>query len=506
MDALSFAIRPGVVLKYLGQLSVCLGLLMVAPFAVAALTGETSFAWRSAAVALVALVGGSFLARLPRPDHVQRNEALVVSALAFLVASLALTYPLMTAGESFVDTLFESISGVTTTGLTTLAELESKSFVFLFTRAYMQWFGGLGFVVLSVALLLRPGPTARELVGWPAEDEELAGNTRAQARTVLFTYCGLTFLGVALLWSIGLRLDQALLHTLAAVSTGGYAPRSESLAAFSIVAQVAVLALSFAGAISLTVYARARRRGFKAVLSDVQLRGLVVALVIGSALVVTSLGAQGELPWRSALHHGTLLFLSAQTTAGFSTTSIAELGAVSKLLLVIAMFVGGSVGSTAGGLKMLRLLILFVALRGLLSRTSAARHSVQRDRLAGRTIDASEMAAAAAVLLLFVSVVLLSWICFLVAGVEPLDALFDVVSATGTVGLSTGVCAPGLGPALKGVLCADMLLGRLEVLALVVLFLPRTWFGRRRRDVAPPDSGRPGQDNGLTVATPESQP
>jgi trk system potassium uptake protein TrkH len=183
---------------------------------------------------------------------------------------------------------------------------------------------------------------------------------------------------------------------------------------------------------------------------------------------------------------GDLVFtaLSAQTGAGFSTMQVAALDPFSKVVLIVSMTIGGSVGSTTGGIKLLRLIVLISLIRQMILRTRLTPHAAVRGaRIAGRDWSDAELVRIVVVTGLFLTVIVVSWLPFLWYGHDPLDALFEVVSATGTVGLSTGISGPRLPAVLKAVLCADMLLGRLEVFAILVLLAPRTWMGRRRRSV-----------------------
>jgi trk system potassium uptake protein TrkH len=172
--------------------------------------------------------------------------------------------------------------------------------------------------------------------------------------------------------------------------------------------------------------------------------------------------------------------LSAQTTSGFSSLDPASLSPAGLAVLMAAMAVGGGVGSTAGGFKVLRLIIAAKVALGLVARTGLPPHAVRHPRLAGRRLGEEDLRGALVLILLFVAVVAASWLAFLAAGYDPLDSLFEVVSATGTVGLSTGITSPELPAGLKAVLAADMLLGRLEIVAWLVLLYPRTWLGRRK--------------------------
>ena len=151
--SISYTVRIPVIAKYLGQIGLMVALLCVPPLLVSLLFGEHAFSLRFIAVIGVLLVTSLPLIRLPAPDQIQINEGLSITALTFALTPLLMTYPLMAAGLGFQDALFEAISAVTTTGLSTLTDIENLPRTFLFARAWMQWFGGLGIVVLSVSLL-----------------------------------------------------------------------------------------------------------------------------------------------------------------------------------------------------------------------------------------------------------------------------------------------------------------------------------------------------------------
>jgi trk system potassium uptake protein TrkH len=191
---------------------------------------------------------------------------------------------------------------------------------------------------------------------------------------------------------------------------------------------------------------------------------------------------QDGLEWTAALQHAALNALSAQSTAGFASMDISNLGDGSKLTLIFAMGVGGSIGSTAGGIKILRLLIVFRLLYLVVQRAGAPSNAVAEARLGGRRIEPDEIQSALSLIVLFVFIIVLSWMPFLAMGHEPLNSLFEVVSALGTAGISAGVTSAELHPFLKGILCADMLLGRLEIIVWLVFLYPGTWFGKRRED------------------------
>jgi trk system potassium uptake protein TrkH len=477
--ALRYSVRPRPILKYFGQLCVVLALLTLVPLVVSILLGDYRVTLRYAIVVVGVFVTGFFLRRLSTPKHIQTNEAMVVTALVFLFAPIVMTWPTMASGLSFADALFETISGVTTTGLSVTASVADKPAIFLFSRAWMQWVGGLGIVILFVATMIRPGLAAKRIGDLEDYEEDLVGSTRAHARRVIIVYSILTGFGIVALGLLGAGLFNSVIYSFSAVSTGGFSPHDASLAGLhSQWLQAMVILLSVAGAIPLVLYSRSFKEGGRVLIRDRQVQGLLIAGSVAALLMALFLTQDG-FSWIQALRHGVLNAFSAQSTAGFATLDISQLNAGAKLTLIFSMFLGGGVGSTAGGIKVLRLLILGQLLYIFLQRASTPKQAIVEASLGKRRLETDEIQNALSIVFVFLTFIAISWLVFVGMGHNPLDSLFEVVSAIGTVGLSSGITAPDLHPVLKGVLCADMLLGRLEILAWIVLFYPRTWIGRR---------------------------
>lgn len=480
MRALRYSVRPLPVLKYFGQLCIVLALLTLVPLVVSILLGDYRVTLRYTVVVVGVFTIGFFLRRLSTPKRIQTNEAMVVTALAFLLAPMVMTWPTMASGLGFLDALFETISGVTTTGLSTVAAVADKPVTFLFSRAWMQWVGGLGIVILSVAIMIRPGLAAKRIGDLEDYEDDLVGSTRTHARHMLVVYSILTGFGVIVLGLLGAGWFNSVIYSLSAVSTGGFSPHDASLAGFnSQWLQAIVILLSVAGSIPLFLYSRSFKEGGRVLIRDRQLQGLLASGLVAALFVALFLSTQDGFSWTQALRHGVLNAFSAQSTAGFSTLDISQLNAGAKLTLIFSMFLGGAAGSTAGGIKILRLLILVQLLYVFLQRASMPKQAVAEVGLGRHRLETDEIQNALSIVFVFLASIGISWLVFVAMGHNPLDSLFEVVSAIGTVGLSSGITAPDLHPILKGVLCADMLLGRLEIIAWLVLFYPRTWIGRR---------------------------
>jgi trk system potassium uptake protein TrkH len=480
VSALSYAIRPLPVLKYFGQLCVILALLTLVPLAVSILFGDYRVSLRYAIVVAGVFVLGFYLRRLPTPKRIQTNEAMVMTALVFLFVAMVMTWPIMASGLGFLDALFESISAVTTTGLSVTASLSDKSSTFLFSRAWMQWVGGLGIVVLSLATMIQPGLVAKRIGDKEDYEEDLVGGTRAHARRVFIVYAILTGFGIIALALLGAGWFDALLYTFSAISTAGFSPHDNSLAGLaSPWAQGMVILISVASAIPLVLYYRSFKEGWRVIIYNQQTQWFLAAGLLTTLLLAWFLSTKDGFDWTQALRHGALNAFSAQSTAGFASLDLSKIDAGSKLTLIFSMFLGGTAGSTAGGIKILRLLILVRLVYLLLQRVGMPKQAIAEASLGGRRLTTDEIQNALSIILVFVTFIAVSWLPFIAMGHNPLDSLFEVVSSIGTVGLSSGIASPELHPLLKGILCADMFLGRLEIFAWLIVFYPRSWIGRR---------------------------
>ena len=478
---LSYAIRGRVVAKYLCLLALMLAVLTLVPLLVALLESNWSLVYHYVVVCVFLFLIGGLYTRLPVPARVQDNEALALTALAFILAPMLMTWPMMAENIPTMDALFESVSGVTTTGLSTLGSVEQRPATFLFTRAWMQWYGGLGIIVLSAVLLMGHGIATRRLMFPEDSSDNLPTTARIHARHTLIIYVVLTLTGIVVVWAQTGSGFPAMLNVLSAVSTGGFSPFDASLAALpSRWAAITIMVVCVLSAVSLPLYWHVvhagARNALRELVADPELRALLVAgLLVGSLLAWL-----GWLQGRGFdAYHSFMIGVSAQTTAGFAASSVTQLDSASKLVLIISMLIGGSIGSSAGGFKLFRLLILLRILQLIMRRAGMPPHAIITSSLAGQRLEDIDVIRALRLILLFVIVIVISWLPFLVMGYNPLDALFEVVSACGTVGLSTGITRPDLEPLLKGVLCFDMLAGRVEIIALLILFYPRSWFGQK---------------------------
>lgn len=477
---LSYAVRMPVLAKYLGLLAFMLALLTLVPLGAAVLFQDYRIALRYLGVIAVLMILWSFSRSIAEPRQVQTNEALTIVALAFVFSPLLMTFPLMGSGLTFYDALFEAISAVTTTGLSMTTDLANKPEAFLFARSWMQWYGGLGIVVLSVALMMGHHVISRSL-SEPLGGDTLATTTRTHARRVLFIYGSLTVSGIIAVWLISGNGLLAVHHSLAAVSTGGFSSFDNSLADIdSWYSRFAIIGLSLCGALPFTLYAVIFSKKWRTGIRDTELLALVIAILLLTLVLFVSLYTGSGMMPQEALGHALFLGMSAQTTTGFTTLDINSIENSAKLSMIISMLIGGSVGSTAGGIKLLRVLIIFRLIQVILQRTTMPSQAVHYPTLGGKRLKDTEVQRVLILVLLFIGVIVISWLVFLMYGYASMNALFEVVSASATVGLSTGITAADMPVLLKLVLCLDMLFGRLEIIALLVALYFPNWIGKRK--------------------------
>jgi len=317
---LSYAVRARVVGAYLGQLLVALGTLSVPPAVAALIVGDVPCAaWVGGAAVVLALLGLAS-ARLSRAEDMQLNEAMLATCAIFLIAPLSMTPAFMTADLPVEDAFFEAVSAATTTGLSVAPPAEALPESILFLRAWMQWYGGLGIVVLSLALVTRSGAIARRLASSEGADEDLTTSVRSHARRTLALYVALTLVGFVLLLVAGASAFDAGAFALSSISTGGYAPSSESLGGLDNWAGRWIVTLgTIAGATSFAVYFRARRAGLRALLRDRQAGVVFLAMASTTLAVAGCLRSFEAMNWSDTLRHAPMMAISAQTICGLET-------------------------------------------------------------------------------------------------------------------------------------------------------------------------------------------
>ncbi|MGX6648669.1 TrkH family potassium uptake protein [Maricaulaceae bacterium MS644] len=473
---LSYAVRPRVV-AHIGALALlALIPLPLVPGALALIDGDWPFAVRCGVVLLVFAAIGAF-GRMKRPRAPRLNEALVVMAAVFIGPPIAMGWAMTAYGVPLNAALFESVSALTTTGMSVLPAPEELDSTLVFTRAWMQWIGGLGFAVLVLGLMGGAGASAAHRLNeaQPMGEDPMAP-LRTRARRTLQVYVLLTAACFLALWATGPDAWTSLQFAMTALATGGFAPHSASAAILEGWApKLVLIGFSIVGAISFSFYVQILRKRppSEALWSDVlSLFSFATLAILGLAVFMVLDG----VALRDVLAQAPFMALAAQTNAGFTTMEVSSLPPAGLAVLMIAMWIGGNSGSTAGGIKTFRVRTLIAMVRLTLQRTSLPPDAVTRLSVAGRLVRRDQLESVLTIAILSVATIFIAWIPFLVAGYGA-DSLFEVASAVTTTGLSIGIVGHELEPGLKAVLTVAMILGRVEFIALLIMIWPPTWVG-----------------------------
>ena len=468
-------VKPLVVLKYLAVLMMGAGAALLVPLIAAIYFGDFSIAATYAVVgATIIALGYLFHRLLPKAD-LEWKESLVIAALIFPFTALLSAIPFtLSTGMPFLDAFFEAVSGVTTTGLSVAPAGVGP--VFLFARSWLQWIGGIGIVIIILMVFVTPGISAYRLYAVNAGEEKARPTVMATAKLLVEIYCILTAIAFFILFFGGMSPFDALCHALSSVSTGGFSTRTESVAGFSGFAIPFLITIScLMGAFNFTLYPR-MLEDKKALFKGIQFRYFFVFALIGICLLLFTL--LETLPLNEALSVTLFQVFSALSTAGFSTVDIGTLPDGAKAVLTMMMWIGGSVGSTAGGIKILRLVILLKIVHLVFIRYFLPREALTPLKIGDEVIESEVVYTIVTFVVLYVMVLVISSFLFMLHGYGLDNALFEVSSALGTVGLSCGITGASMPDLLKGVLIVDMLLGRIEIIPLFILFFPRTWVKR----------------------------
>lgn len=372
------------------------------------------------------------------------------------------------------NAIFEAASGFTSTGLTMARDSSQLPHCLQWWRSFTQWIGGVGLIVLTLSIL-DPSTNTEQLYSAEARQEKIAPTIRETVQKIWSIYLLYTALSVVLLALVGMPWWEAINHGFTGIATGGFAITGGSLGIYSTSVKLAIVLIMITGAISFSVHSRLlTQRQFVALWQDTRHRTLWFLLIIGTlALLLEHYWFAGSLLWVDSLFQWT----SALTTCGFSTVEIKQWSATAKLLLSLGMVFGGVSGSTVGGLKLDRVVVLYKSLFWHLRLVYRESPEELRYELNGEflsEIEAHRQLKSATVLATLWLTLLGVGTVILLHVVEPQytlpDVIFEVASALGTSGLSSGITNPDLAWQGKLTLIMLMWMGRLEIISVIIFF------------------------------------
>jgi len=493
------------VLSFLGLLLKPFAVLLLFPAAVDLLYGRTDKALVFATTAVVSFALGTWLGRLRRETSpLSRVEAMAVVAGSWLVAALLGAVPYVEQGFGIIDAIFESMSGFTTTGSTIflpehfnpLEEGARLSPGLIFWRAMTQWLGGMGIIVLFVAVLPALAVAGRQMFFAEApgpQEDALTPRIRHTAAALWRLYIVLTLLETLLLWAFGgMTLYEAICHAFTTLAAGGFSPHGESLAGYGALAQWIVIPFMFLAGANFALQYRAVLQPRRA-LRDTEFKTYAgITLFVGVFLAILLAVSSSDYGFEESLRHSLFQTASLLTTTGYASADFNLWDQGPLMLLGCLLFIGGCAGSAGGGPKVVRYIILvkFVARELLVALHPRAVRPVS---LGGRSVPVETLRQ---IIAFFVAYILIFAVIAIATGVIENDfrvGLTGSIVTLGNIGPGFGEIGPmgtfaGLHPLSKILFILSMWIGRLEVMTVLVLLHPdvmRSVLARRKRVVVP---------------------
>lgn len=478
----------------MGKVALVLAALMVLPMILAASLSESCW-WAFAITIGASAVIGTILVIALKPKNTVffSKEGLIIVSLSWIYVSLIGALPFVISREipSFIDALFETASGFSTTGATILQgeQIESMSKGLLFWRSFTHWIGGMGVIVLVMAVLtgtaersmhiLRaemPGPTVDKIVP----------RARNTAKILYLIYIGFTFAEIIALIIAGMPIFDSVVHSFGTAGTGGFGIKADSIASYNPACQWIITVFMILFGVNFNLYYLMLMRKFRSAFSSREL--WIYGGVIVASTVIVAINITNNLPFTQTagegIRYAAFQVVSFMTTTGYltvpSSSSINDFPLLSKGLLFLLMFIGGCAGSTAGGLKVSRVALLFSSIKKELRRLVQPRN-VNVVRFEGKVVSDDTLKSVSCyfgIYILIIAAVFLI-LCFdPVANLTIEENLTAAVSCLNNIGPAYGLAANGYyiySWWSKLILTVAMVLGRLEIFPLILTFSPSTW-------------------------------
>ncbi len=417
----------------------------------------------------------------------RRHEAFLLVSATWIMASLvgALPYVLIKGGGFIVDGLFESTSGFTTTGASILPDVESESQALLLWRSLTQWLGGMGIIVLGIAILPKLAIGGMELLGAEAPGpvtEKLTPRIAQTAKALWGIYALLTGAQVGALMLLGMAPLTAVNHAMTTIATSGFSTSNTSIGAFGPAIEMVVVVFMVLAGINFALHFRLLRGRPLVMLRDAEFRFYIGLIVLATSLLAADLLLNDDVGGLgNAFRLGVFQATSILTTTGFTTANFDAWPDFSRTLLFLLMFVGSCAGSTGGSVKVVRILIVLKRLAQELKRIVQP-HAVFPVRIGNRAIPEDIVNRVITFFLLFIALFLMGGLLLVATGLDPVTAFSASATCLSNVGPGFGGVGPTHGMSelpgvTKLILVSLMIIGRLELYTLLVtLYLSRKFF------------------------------
>ena len=439
---------------------------------------------------LIVMAGSLVLGTLGR--YIKRDnkafyarEGFVTVALAWILMSLVGALPFVISGEikSFVDALFESISGFTTTGASILTDVEAMSKTGLMWRSFTHWIGGMGVLVFLLAFLPMTGGSDMYLMKAESPGPsvgKLVPRIRSTAQILYGIYIFITVAEMGTLLILGMKPFDSMALSFATAGTGGFGILNSSIGSYAMGQQTAITIFMFLFGVNFNVYFLFLMKKPKQAFKCEELRYYLIIIFVAITAITVNIYMNGNYSTvRDAVHHSAFQVGAIMTTTGFSTADFNMWPTFSKTLLVLLMFIGACAGSTGGGMKVSRWVLLIKSCKNELDRAVHPR-SVRRVHFEGRPMEKTVIHSVERFLVAYILVFVVSCIIVSLDTLDFTETFTSVAATLNNIGPGLGIVGPAgnyssLSILSKSVLMFDMLAGRLEILPMLVLFLKGTW-------------------------------
>ena len=469
--------------RILGMVLLILAALLVLPLIAGLYYGENVLNF-AVTIAVAAALGGFFMLFKPKNRDIYAREGFTAVGLSWILMSLLGALPFVISGDipSYVDALFETVSGFTTTGSTLLTDIEAMSRGCMFWRMFTHWIGGMGVLVFIMAVLPMSGEHSMHIMRAEIPGPvvgKLVPRARKTAAILYLIYMGMTAVETVLLLCGGMSFYDALLHAFATAGTGGFSTRGASIAAFdSLYIEVVISVFMLLFAVNFNLYFLLLMGRVRDVLKNQELRcfGVIVAFSMLTIAWNTS-GQYGS--FAEALRYSSFTVASLVSSTGFGTADFTQWPQYSQWLLVIIMFVGACAGSTGGGLKLSRVMLLLKAAFSDLRHMIWPRR-VNRVQMEGQRVEQAAIRAVFSYFTLYMLMLLLGTLLISFDGFDTATNFTAALTCLSNMGPGLGLIGPSGNFSIfsdfsKLLMSFLMLAGRLEIYPILVLFFPSVW-------------------------------
>jgi len=477
--------RFRMVFRYVGSVFLMNALFLFISCVISAFNSDSAFFPLFFSGVVAALFGVMALILVPPAERISNREGLMIVVWSWLLSCVIGALPYILWGGEFTlsNAWFESVSGYTTTGSSILTNIEALPTGLLFWRSATHWLGGMGIIVFVLSVLPSGGNVG--MVLYRSEMSSLAQENFSQramqaVRILLTVYVGLTLLETVALLLCGMGLFDAVTHSFATIATGGFSPRNASVAYFhSLSIEIVIMVFMILSGIHFGLLFSVSSGDYRSLWKSPVVRLYLVLLFLGTVLTTIDMHGSNFESWLASLRYGSFQMISAGTSTGFATYDTSIMPSLSKLLFIFFSLQCACAGSTSGGIKVDRMVILGKIL-GKQIRQIEHPHAVLSVRINERVINQDVIEMSILFIVVYLVVVFISTLLLTALDVDILSAFTGTVATMGNVG-------PGLGsvgsvsnfghlPDLaKWILSATMLIGRLEIFALIAILVPAQW-------------------------------